>query len=208
MKERYRTVQKEACGEITEKRSRFIASVKPVTTEEEAVLFLEKLKKKYWDARHNVYAYIIEENNIQRYSDDGEPAGTAGVPVLEFLKKEGLSNIIVVVTRYFGGILLGTGGLVHAYSKSAKVGVEAAKPVDMVLSQRLDISCEYTMLGKVQSEIAKRNAKTDEIIYAENVKIPVFMPVSEVDGFKREMVDKTNGQIGIEDGEIGYKKNI
>lgn len=208
MKERYRTVQKEACGEITEKRSRFIASVKPVTTEEEAVLFLEKLKKKYWDARHNVYAYIIEENNIQRYSDDGEPAGTAGVPVLEFLKKEGLSNIIVVVTRYFGGILLGTGGLVHAYSKSAKVGVEAAEPVDMVLSQRLDISCEYTMLGKVQSEIAKRNAKTDEIIYAENVKIPVFMPVSEVDGFKREMVDKTNGQIGIEDGEIGYKKNI
>ena len=120
MKEAYTTLAREAEAEIMEKRSRFIATVKPVETEAEALAFLEGLRKTYWDATHNVYAYILEENNIMRYSDDGEPSGTAGLPVLDMLKKEGLTNLIVVVTRYFGGILLGTGGLVHAYSKSAK----------------------------------------------------------------------------------------
>ena len=116
MKEFYNTVARFAAAEITEKRSRFIASVQPVTTEEEALAFLNAQRQKYWDASHNVYAYILEQNQIMRYSDDGEPGGTAGLPVLDMLKKEALTNLIVVVTRYFGGILLGTGGLVHAYS--------------------------------------------------------------------------------------------
>lgn len=195
---------REASDEIVEKRSRFIANVKPVETEEEAIAFLEGIRKKYWDARHNVYAYIIEKDNIQRYSDDSEPAGTAGVPVLDVLRKEELSNLIVVVTRYFGGILLGTGGLVHAYSKAAKAGIDAAQPIEMILAQRLEISCEYTMLGKLQNEIARFGAKSGEAVYAENVKISVFTAVSETEKFIAEIIDKTNGQAGIEKGEIGY----
>ncbi len=204
VKERYRTVLREGTDEIVEKRSRFIANVKPVETEEEAIAFLEAIRKKYWDARHNVYAYIIEKDNIQRYSDDSEPAGTAGVPVLDVLRKEELSNLIVVVTRYFGGILLGTGGLVHAYSKAAKTGIDAAQPVEMILAERLEISCEYTMLGKLQSEISRQGMKCGEAVYADNVRIPVFTEVSATEKFIAEIIDKTNGQAGIERGEIGY----
>ena len=206
MKERYRTVMKEATDEIVEKRSRFIASVKPVETEEDALEFLESLKKKHWDARHNVYAYVLEKDNIQRYSDAGEPAGTAGVPVLDYIKKEGLTNIVVVVTRYFGGILLGTGGLVHAYSKAAKAGVQAAEPTEMVLCQKIDIFCDYNLLGKVQSEIYRPYTQAGEINYTDKVCASVFVIVSEVDNFVKDLIDKTNGRISIEKGEIGYKK--
>lgn len=206
MKERYRTVMKEATDEIVEKRSRFIASVKPVETEEEALEFLESLKRKHWDARHNVYAYVLEKDNIQRYSDAGEPAGTAGVPVLDYIKKEGLSNIVVVVTRYFGGILLGTGGLVHAYSKAAKAGVQAAEPVEMVLCQKIDLFCDYNLLGKVQSEIYRPYTQAGEVSYTDRVCVSVFVIVSEVDSFIKDLIDKTNGRISIEKGEVGYKK--
>ena len=206
MKERYRTVMKEATDEIVEKRSRFIASVKPVETEEEALEFLESLKRKHWDARHNVYAYVLEKDNIQRYSDAGEPAGTAGVPVLDYIKKEGLSNIVVVVTRYFGGILLGTGGLVHAYSKAAKAGVQAAEPVEMVLCQKIDLFCDYNLLGKVQSEIYRPYTQAGEVSYTDRACVSVFVIVSEVDSFIKDLIDKTNGRISIEKGEVGYKK--
>ncbi len=204
MKESYRTVKHIATDEIVEKRSRFIADVKPIETEEEAVAFLEEIKKKYWDARHHVYAYVLEENNIQRYSDDGEPAGTAGVPILEMIKKEGLSNLIVVVTRYFGGILLGTGGLVHAYSKSAKVGVEAAEPVCMTLCCQMIVECDYSLLGKIQSEALGRGYVIDNTDYAENVKISVLVPVSQVSAFEANLIDKTNGRVSINQGKIGY----
>ncbi|MBQ7097891.1 MAG: YigZ family protein [Clostridia bacterium] len=204
MKESYRTVKHIASDEIVEKRSRFIADVKPVETEEEAVAFLEEIKKKYWDAKHHVYAYVLEENNIQRYSDDGEPAGTAGVPVLEMIKKEELSNLIVVVTRYFGGILLGTGGLVHAYSKSAKAGVEAAEPVTMTLCCEVTVECDYSLLGKIQSEALGKGYTVSNTDYAENVKISVLVPTSEVLGFEADMIDKTNGRVGIKQGKIGY----
>ncbi len=204
MKERYRTVEEQAVDEIVEKRSRFIADVKPVETEEEAVAFLEEIKKKYWDARHHVYAYVLEENNIQRYSDDGEPAGTAGVPVLDMIKKEGLSNLIVVVTRYFGGILLGTGGLVHAYSKAAKVGVEAAKPVERVLCCEVTAECDYSLLGKVQSEALGKGYQISNTEYLENVKISVLVPVSLVSSFEAHLTDKTNGRVSIKQGKIGY----
>ncbi len=204
MKESYKTVKQMATDEIVEKRSRFIADVKPIETEEEAVAFLEEIKKKYWDARHHVYAYVLEENNIQRYSDDGEPAGTAGVPVLDMIKKEGLSNLIVVVTRYFGGILLGTGGLVHAYSKSAKVGVEAAQPVTMTLCCEMTFDCDYSLLGKIQSEAMNKGYQISGTDYAENVKISVLVPVSEVSSFQAHMIDKTNGRTGISQGKIGY----
>lgn len=206
MKAEYKTVLKEANAELVEKRSRFIANVKPVRTEDEALEYLEALKKKYWDARHNVYAYIIEENTIQRYSDDGEPAGTAGVPVLDIIKKEGLSNLIVVVTRYFGGILLGTGGLVRAYSKSAKLGIDAAQPIEIKLCREVVLSCDYTLLGKVQSECASSGFKICDTAYADDVKISLLVPIGEVDRFTKDIFDKTNGKLGIELGETGYNQ--
>ncbi len=206
MKSEYKTVSKAASAELIEKRSRFIASVRPVQTEEEALQFLEDLKKKYWDAKHNVYAYIIEENNIQRYSDDGEPAGTAGVPVLDMIKKEGLSNLVVVVTRYFGGILLGTGGLVHAYSKSAKLGIEAAEPLKMVLCRDVKISCDYSLLGKVQNEVLGQGFRISDTEYGENVMVSVLVPVGDVDRFESSMIDSTNGRVTIRKEETGYNR--
>ncbi len=206
MKTEYKTVLKEASAELVEKRSRFIATVKPVRTEQEALETLETIKKEYWDARHNVYAYVIEENNIQRYSDDGEPAGTAGLPVLEMIKKEGLGNLIVVVTRYFGGILLGTGGLVRAYSQSAKMGIEAAEPVKMVLCRDVKVFCDYSLLGKVQSEILGRNFKILDTEYGEGVTVNCFVPETDVTSFCEDLIDKTNGRIKIETGEVGYNQ--
>lgn len=205
MKEIYTTVEKLAEAEIVEKRSRFIATVKPVLTEGEALEFLNELRQKYWNATHNVYAYIIEENNIMRYSDDGEPGGTAGMPVLDILKKEGLTNLIVVVTRYFGGILLGTGGLVHAYSKSAKAGVEAAGILDMVLCREVILECEYTLLGKLQNEFSKwENIIQGEPIYTDKVSFPVYLPVGECDNFCNSITDKTNAQVEISLGDTAY----
>ena len=205
----YRTIKGEGCGELVEKRSRFIASVKPVTCEEEAINYINELKQKYWDARHNVYAYIIRENNIMRYSDDGEPSGTAGVPVLEILKKENLTDIVVVVTRYFGGILLGTGGLVHAYSKSAKLGIEDAKIKEMFLCCRVIIKCDYSFIGKVQYEVAEfESAITGDTEYGESVYMTVYIPVDFIDGFIAKLIDKTNGNVEIEKSGVDYFEKI
>lgn len=205
MKEIYTTVKSQAEAEIVEKRSRFIATVKPVQTEEEALEFLNMLKQKYWNATHNVYAYIIEENSIMRYSDDGEPGGTAGLPVLDMLKKSGLTNLIVVVTRYFGGVLLGTGGLVHAYSKSAKAGVDAAGILDMILCREIKIECEYTNLGKLQNELSKwEDVIKEEPEYTDKVIMPVYVPVSKAENFSSAIVDKMNAQVNIEKGEELY----
>lgn len=204
MKESYRTIAREAQAEFIEKRSRFIATAKPVSSEPEATALIEELRKKYWDASHNVYAYIIENNNIMRYSDDGEPSGTAGMPVLDILKKEGLTNLVVVVTRYFGGILLGTGGLVHAYSKSAKLGVEAARPITMTLCRETRLHCEYTLLGKVQSELKARGLVCGEPVYTDSVEIPVHIPISEFEKTKTDFVDLTGAGVSFVDGNSAY----
>ncbi len=205
MKPLYTTIAKESQAEIIEKRSRFIATVKPVKTEEEALAFLAELRQKYWNATHNVYAYIIEENNIMRYSDDGEPGGTAGLPVLDMLKKEGLTNLIVVVTRYFGGVLLGTGGLVHAYSKSAKAGVLAAGLVDMILCRKITLSCEYTLLGKLQNLLANYpGVIQEEAEYTDKVSLPLFLPEENADAFCASVTDKMNAQVEIFSGDTLY----
>ena len=208
MKEIYRTVKNTACAELVEKRSRFISTVKPAATEAEAVEFINELKQKYWDATHNVYAYIIEENNIMRYSDDGEPSGTAGMPVLDILKKEGLTNLVVVVTRYFGGILLGTGGLVHTYSRSAKQGVLAAQMIDMLLCRELRIKCDYTLLGKIQNEIHNRDIIEGEVTYTDNVEISLFIPVGDFERFKADMIELTNAKAELIDGATEYKEKL
>ena len=205
IKNEYITVKDMASAEIVEKRSRFIANVKPVSSEEEALEFLNALRQKYWDARHNVYAYIVRENNIMRYSDDGEPSGTAGVPVLEMLKKETLTDVIVVVTRYFGGILLGTGGLVHAYSKSAKEGIIAAGIKKMVLCRKFILRCDYNMLGKVQYEVAGfADAFCGESIYGEDVALEVYVTEDKEDAFVSMITDKTNAAVKIEKCDVEY----
>lgn len=202
---KYNTVRNQAKAELTEKRSRFIATVKPVHSEEEALEFLVSLRQKYWDAKHNVYAYVIRENNIQRYSDDGEPAGTAGVPVLEYLKKQDLHDLIVVVTRYFGGVLLGTGGLVRAYSRSAKLGVEAAEIIEMLECASVTVECDYTLYGIIQNEISKFDLIKDEIIYTDKVKIPLFIPSENTEAFVKKITSATNAYAKITVGDTEFK---
>ena len=198
------TVKKQGEAEINIKRSRFIATVKPVKTEEEALEFLSSLKQKYWDARHNVYAYILRENNTMRYSDDGEPAGTGGVPVLDMLKKEGLTDIIVVVTRYFGGILLGTGGLVHAYSSAAREGVDDAVRLEMVRCRRLFINCDYTLWGKVQNELMSFTLKMLPPEYTDTVSVTVFVPVEDTVRLEKTLTEATNAKISMTFGEENF----
>ena len=198
----YQTVNGSAEASFTEKKSEFIGYIRHVETDDEAVAFINDIRAMHRKATHNVYAYIIRENNIVRYSDDGEPGGTAGLPVLEILKREELSDIIVVVTRYFGGILLGTGGLVHAYSKAAKAGIEAAGIVDVILCRLIKIKCDYNLIGKVQYEInAFGDAFSGEVQYDEAVIQSVYVPTEKSDMFINKITDKTNARAEIELGE-------
>ncbi len=198
LKENYKTVSKCASAEITEKRSRFIANVFPVETEEEALSLLEKMRKKYSDARHNVYAYITENGASARYSDDGEPAQTAGLPVMDLIKKSGLSDILVVVTRYFGGILLGTGGLVHAYTKAAKEGIEVAEPCRMVLCREFKIECDYNIFAKLKNRVAAEGFELSEPVYTEKVCFSAFVPGEKSGEFEKKIIDLTDAKAKIE----------
>jgi uncharacterized YigZ family protein len=203
-KSEYKTVYQYGEAEIIEKKSRFIASVKPVTTEQEALDFINEIKSKYWDATHNVYAYVIGHNNIQRYSDDGEPAGTAGIPVLEVIKKEQMQDVAVVVTRYFGGTLLGAGGLVRAYGKSAKEGLIVARIIYARLCHMVKLKTDYTLLGKIQNEIANAGHIIDNIIYQEDVTIFVLVPVQQSEQFIKNMINITSGRVSIEKTDSKY----
>ena len=191
----YKTIKKEADAEIVEKKSRFIAHVKPVSSEQEALDMINQLKSKYWNASHNVYAYHIKENNTQRYSDDGEPSGTAGVPVLEVIKKEGLVDTAIVVTRYFGGTLLGAGGLVRAYTKAAKAGIDAGGLLLMQLCDVYQVTLDYDLLGKVQYAILEREAIIHHTEYKENVILEIF--VLHEQGFEDALMDAASGRIRI-----------
>ncbi len=204
LKEKYLTVKGMGEAEITEKRSRFIATVSPAQTEDEAIAFINQIKQKYPDARHNVYAYIIEENNIIRYSDDGEPAGTGGVPVLDFLRKEGLTNLVVVVTRYFGGILLGTGGLVHAYSSAAKAGVLNAVKTEMLLCREVSIKCDYTLWGKLQNELSSFITAMLPPEYSDIVSLTLYVPISDCDRLIKTLTEATSAKAEITLGNDGY----
>ena len=175
MKDEYKTIHSYGEGEILINKSRFIGYSKPVETEELAIEFIDQIKEKHKDATHNVFAYVIGENsNIQRYNDDGEPSGTAGVPILEVLKKEELRNTVLVVTRYYGGIKLGAGGLIRAYIKGAKAGLDSSKIVTKQLYSRIKFKLEYTLYGKVENELLAKNYDVEDIIYDEAVNIVVL----------------------------------
>jgi uncharacterized YigZ family protein len=202
----YRTVGQFGQDEIIIEKSTFIGYAKPVTSEEEALAFIQEIKKKHRDATHNVPAYVLgEHNDIQRCNDDGEPSGTAGVPVLEVLKKEDVRDVAVVVTRYFGGIKLGTDGLVRAYTKGAKIALEAARIITKVLYQVVIVSVDYTMLGTLQNQLRLKQYDTKDIVYDEMVHLHVWVELEDVADFKALIVEWTNARALIEDGEISYK---
>lgn len=205
MQKEFKTVMQQESAEIVEKRSRFIASVKPVENEQEAIEFVNSLKSHYWDATHNVYAYLINNEVVsQKFSDDGEPSGTAGMPVLEAIKRSQVQNIVVVVTRYFGGTLLGAAGLVRAYGKSASTGIEAAKVIIKRLCNRITITIEYGLLGKVQNTIISSGGIISNIDYGENVTFHVLVEVDMAEKFVLCITEVTSALASIAVGEKEY----
>ena len=199
MLEQYKTVYVGGEAEIIEKKSRFIATVKPVKTEEEAIAFIESLKKKYWNATHNCFAYVIGEHfQIQRCSDDGEPSGTAGKPMLDVLLGEEIHDVAVVVTRYFGGTLLGTGGLVRAYQSSTKAGLEASKVITKKHGHKIVVQTDYTGLGKIQYILGQKGLPILNTEYTDRVALEVLLPEAEVKSVVAEITEGTNGQALIE----------
>ena len=199
---KYKTIKKESFDEFVEKKSRFIGYAKPVVTEDEAIAFIKKIRAKHPDATHNVYAYKVRENNIQRYSDDGEPAGTAGVPTLDVIQKEDLTDVCVVVTRYFGGTLLGAGGLVRAYSKGAKIGIDAAQVTEKYFCFEYTVNIDYTMLEKIKLEVASMGCIAGEITYANDVTLTYYVPY-DFEGFEEKLIDMTNGRAIIKKSDTG-----
>ncbi|MBC8590736.1 YigZ family protein [Wansuia hejianensis] len=200
MKENYRTIFSYGCDEIIINKSKFIGYAMPINTEEEALEFIEQIKTKHRDATHNVYAYVVGENsNIQRFSDDGEPSGTAGIPALEVIKKEELKNVVVVVTRYFGGIKLGGGGLIRAYTRGAKIGLESGKIVHMIVHRQLNITMDYHIYGKMENYLVSNGYLIDNVIFDEKVNIEIHIKVSELSEFKKNIIDIANGNIKIDE---------
>lgn len=194
----YKTLYKYGEDEVIINKSRFIGYAKPVETEEEALDFIEKISTKHRDATHNVYAYVIgETSNIQRFSDDGEPSGTAGIPALEVLKKEDLRNTVVVVTRYFGGIKLGGGGLIRAYTRSAKIGIDAAVVVDMVEHTKVKIRVDYTTYGRIENFLMTEGYIVDDTVYDDAVNIYVLIKYDQLDKFEALIRDLSSGTAEI-----------
>ncbi|HBF7898839.1 YigZ family protein [Clostridioides difficile] len=201
----YRTLHEFGTNEITIEKSVFIGYAKPINSEEEALEFINEIKKKHKDATHNVWAYTVGKNmNIQRYSDDGEPQGTAGIPTLEVIKKEDLRDVAVVVTRYFGGTKLGAGGLVRAYTKGAKLGLEAGKIIYKVMYQEVKVKIDYTQLGKVQNELMNLGYFIKDTVYEDNVEIVVYSRLEDVEKLSEKMIDITSGTGKIILGEEFY----
>lgn len=199
MKESLRVAYEGGTGEIIEKKSKFIATVLPVDAEEEALAFIERLKKKYWDATHNCYAYVIGDNmDIQRFSDDGEPSGTAGKPMLEVLLNEGVHNAAVVVTRYFGGTLLGTGGLVRTYGRAVKAGLENCVIVEKTFGVMLAVTTDYNGLGKIQYQVAQKEIDILNIEYTQDVVMKLLVPLSRVEEMKKCITEVTGGKAVME----------
>lgn len=199
MRKDYHTIQGYGESEIIIQKSRFLTYVSRAETEQQAQDFINNIKEKHKSANHNCSAYIIgEHDNIQKANDDGEPSGTAGVPMLEVLKKQGLQDTVVVVTRYFGGIKLGGGGLIRAYGKATTEGIDAAKVVERKLHHLMKISIDYTWLGKVENEVRNSVYPLKEINYAELVEVMVFTKADEEETFINWMAEMTNGQAKLE----------
>ena len=205
MLSQYYTVKNNGEHEIVIQKSRFIAHVMRAETEEEAQEFIQKIKKEHWNATHNCSAYLIgEHDQIQKANDDGEPSGTAGVPILEVLKKKHLKDTVVVVTRYFGGIKLGAGGLIRAYGKATSEGIEATGVVERKLMRVISTKIDYTWLGKVENELRSSIYEIKEIHYLDQVEIETYVEENDAGNFTDWMIELTNGQGEITPGEVLY----
>lgn len=193
----YKTIYDKAQASFIEKKSEFIGYIAPVKTNDEAVEFINSVRAMNRKANHNVYAYILQDNNIVRYSDDSEPQGTAGVPVLDVLQKEGLTDVCVVVTRYFGGILLGGGGLVRAYSHACKIAVDSAKIMLMCNCFELTIKTDYNLYGKINYILPDFEVKITSTEFTDDVTIKLLVKSEFVDLLEKEITEITNGQAKI-----------
>lgn len=197
-------------GEIVEKKSRFISHVHPITSEEEALKIIEKLKKEYWDARHNCYAFVVGANNeIQRFSDDGEPQGTAGKPILEVLLNKNVHNTLILVTRYFGGTLLGTGGLIRAYGQSALEGLKDAEICLVSSGVKFELKLDYESIGKIKYIMVQFGVGEATEEYGEDVSLKIEMKKADFEDFKTKVVDATSGKAKFSElVDIDYKEKV
>jgi uncharacterized YigZ family protein len=204
----FKTVYGYGEGVVVIEKSKFIGYCKPISTEEEAVAFIEEIKKKHWDARHNVPVYVIgEKYDVQRYTDDGEPSGTAGIPILSMLKNEGITNVVIVVTRYFGGVKLGTGGLVRAYTKGAKIALDSAIVIEKINYKKIALSVSYHLHGKVKNYI--QNDETiivEDELFTENVKLLIYIDPEKEEKYVADFMNLTGGDVKISDEGLEYLK--
>lgn len=191
----YKTIRGFGSDEFVERKSRFIGSIQPVSTEEEAIAFIQSVKERNREANHNVYAYVLREGQIRRYSDDGEPQGTGGVPVLEVLLKEGLVDCCVVVTRYFGGILLGAGGLVRAYSHGAKLAVDAAGILNMQPCTVMELTMDYSLYGKITYILPRYETVVEDSDFGVAVRLRILMKDEYLPRFYKDLEELTSAQV-------------
>jgi len=204
-RESIKVITSNGTGEIVEKKSRFIGNVFAVGSVKEAEEKIAEISKKYWDARHNCYAYVIGENGENtKCSDNGEPSGTAGKPILEVINGAGLTNVLIIVTRYFGGVLLGTGGLVRAYTQAAQAGIAASGVGELVYSQKLTLTVAYDKVNTIQYFLGQKSITIQDSRYAADVEFDICVKESDVDTIKNELTSKCEGQIIIADGDLGY----
>lgn len=204
----YKTVEKEASDFFIEKKSKFIGYAKPVKTQEDALEFISKIKSKHWDATHNVYAYVLRENNIQRYSDDGEPSGTAGVPVLDVMLKESLVDVCVVATRYFGGTLLGAGGLVRAYSHTSKIALEAAGIITMAQCSVMSAEVDYSFYDRLNILLSDFSAVILNTSFSDKVCVEFSVKENIVDFLNAKLIDVSNGKYALKFLRNEFSKTI
>ena len=197
----YKTIARRSEARFIEKKSEFIGYLCPVQTEEQAVAFIEEIRAMHRKATHNCYAYILRENNAARHSDDGEPGGTAGVPIYEVLRKEGLTDVCCVVTRYFGGVLLGAGGLVRAYTKGAKDAVDAAQIKCMAEAVKLAVTVDYGLYGRLAQVFADFDARVEDERFADNVRIVLHIRAENSQKLTDKLVDVCNGAVSVEEIE-------
>ena len=201
----FKVVTKEGTGEIVEKKSRFIGSTFAVESVEEAEKRIAEVSKKYWDARHNCYAYVIGKNSENtRCSDNGEPSGTAGKPILEVITGAGLTNTLVIVTRYFGGVLLGTGGLVRAYTQAAQAAIAASETGEMVYARQLTLEVAYNMINNVKYFLEQNKISISDPRYTENVQYDICVREEDKDRITEDLIQKCEGKITITEGDAGY----
>lgn len=201
----YKVLKEGGSGEIVEKKSRFIATLAPANSEEEAAAFIEAVKKKYWDARHNCSAFVIgDKAQMTRCSDDGEPSGTAGKPMLEVLLASEVRNVAAVVTRYFGGTLLGTGGLVRAYTQAVKAGLEASEIITMRYGSELEIITDYNGIGKIQYILGQMGLEIQDSEYTDIVTLKLIIPYEQSDMLRKEITEATAGRAHIKEKDKYY----